>query len=487
MRWRAPADPPALGSVAPRARENGSADARSAPRGDGEHAGVAISIRGLTHRYRTSEGTLAVLDDVDLDVAAGGYTAVTGPSGAGKSTLLSVLGGLEPLQVGTVAVGDTDLAGLRGDDLAAYRRSTVGFVFQHFGLLEAMTAAENVELAGTLAGLRAGERQRRAADLLEAVGLADRADHRPLQLSGGERQRVAIARALANRPRLLLADEPTGNLDEASAISVIELLERLRTAHGCTLVVVTHNRALGARPPQSVALDRGRRGARAGLARPRPPAPRRAYGPPQSDRRFAAITALCLWPTGPSCSLGGSCRLRCGASRLRRNSASSGAASSAPPARCPPAAGSGKRPRPPAESRCFHDLARCVRARSPGGAPAAGPGGADRAGGGAGIRVVLPPAHGVAPGRGTGARRARRRWSAGRHRGGRGGTRSHAGRRGRRRPGRATRPRRRRAGRDRRPARRADRGSPRRYRRGGRPARSRDADGRHRGHAPTRT
>jgi predicted ABC-type transport system involved in lysophospholipase L1 biosynthesis ATPase subunit len=94
---------------------------------------------------------------------------------------------------------------------------------------------------------------------LEAVGLADRADHRPLQLSGGERQRVAIARALANRPRLLLADEPTGNLDEASAISVIELLERLRTAHGCTLVVVTHNRALGARPPQSVALDRGRR------------------------------------------------------------------------------------------------------------------------------------------------------------------------------------------------------------------------------------
>ena len=259
MRWRAPADPPALGSVAPRARENGSADARSAPRGDGEHAGVAISIRGLTHRYRTPEGTLAVLDDVDLDVAAGGYTAVTGPSGAGKSTLLSVLGGLEPLQVGTVAVGDTDLAGLHGDDLAAYRRSTVGFVFQHFGLLEALTAAENVELAGTLAGLRAGERQRRAADLLEAVGLADRADHRPLQLSGGERQRVAIARALANRPRLLLADEPTGNLDEASAISVIELLERLRTAHGCTLVVVTHNRALGARPPQSVALDRGRR------------------------------------------------------------------------------------------------------------------------------------------------------------------------------------------------------------------------------------
>src|ERR671918_4538 len=201
MRWRAPAGPPALGSVAPRARENGSADARSAPRGDGEHAGVAISIRGLTHRYRTSEGTLAVLDDVDLDVAAGGYTAVTGPSGAGKSTLLSVLGGLEPLQVGTVAVGDTDLAGLRGDDLAAYRRSTVGFVFQHFGLLEAMTAAENVELAGTLAGLRAGN--------------------------------------------------PTGTPEGAPAISVMERRGRLRAAPGSPLVVVPHTRARGARPPQS--------------------------------------------------------------------------------------------------------------------------------------------------------------------------------------------------------------------------------------------
>jgi ABC-type lipoprotein export system ATPase subunit len=259
MRWRAPADPPALGSAAIEARDNGSAGVQGAAAADGTRTGVAISIRGLTHRYRTPEGTLSVLDDVDLEVAAGGYTAVTGPSGAGKSTLLSVLGGLEPLQAGTVAVGDIDLAALHGDDLAAYRRSTVGFVFQHFGLLEALTAAENVELAGTLAGLRLGARRRRAAELLEAVGLADRADHRPLQLSGGERQRVAIARALTNRPRLLLADEPTGNLDEGSATSVIELLERLRSERGCTLVVVTHNRALAARPPQSVALDRGRR------------------------------------------------------------------------------------------------------------------------------------------------------------------------------------------------------------------------------------
>jgi putative ABC transport system ATP-binding protein len=221
--------------------------------------GVAISVAGLTHRYQGSEGVVAVLDNITLEVPAGGYTAITGPSGAGKSTLLSVLGGLEPLQEGTAKVGDTDLATLQGDELAAYRQATVGFVFQHFGLLETLTAAENVELAGTLAGLRPAERRQRSAELLDAVGLAHRAGHRPLELSGGERQRVAIARALANSPRLVLADEPTGNLDEDSALAVIELLERLRAERGCTLLVVTHNRALATRAPSSVALDRGRR------------------------------------------------------------------------------------------------------------------------------------------------------------------------------------------------------------------------------------
>ena len=159
---------------------------------------MAISVRRLTHRYPSPEGTLEVLSDVELEVPGDGYVAVTGPSGAGKSTLLSLLGGLEPLQEGTALVGDTDLAGLGGDDLAAYRQATVGFVFQHFGLLEALTAAENVELAGTLAGMGRAARRRRAAELLDAVGLAHRAGHQPLQLSGGERQRAAIARALAN-------------------------------------------------------------------------------------------------------------------------------------------------------------------------------------------------------------------------------------------------------------------------------------------------
>ena len=221
--------------------------------------GVAVTLRGLSHTYRTADGPLTVLGGLDLDVADGGYAAVTGPSGAGKTTLLALLGGLERPQGGTVAVGGQDLTGLGGDGLAAYRRATVGFVFQHFGLLETLTAAQNVELAGTLAGTGAGPRRARARELLGAVGLAERAGHRPSRLSGGERQRVAIARALVNRPRLLLADEPTGNLDDDASVRVIELLEAVRAEYGCTLVLVTHNRALAARADQQVGLDRGRR------------------------------------------------------------------------------------------------------------------------------------------------------------------------------------------------------------------------------------
>ena len=220
--------------------------------------GVAITLRGLRHTYRTSEGPLTVLGGLDLDVPEGGYAAVTGPSGAGKTTLLALLGGLEKPQHGRIEVAGQDLTGLDGDALAAYRRATVGFVFQHFGLLETLTAAQNVELAGTLNGASPGERRARALDLLDAVGLRERAGHRPSRLSGGERQRVAIARALVNEPKLLLADEPTGNLDDDSAAMVIELLEAVRHQHRCTLVLVTHHRDLAARAEQHVALDRGR-------------------------------------------------------------------------------------------------------------------------------------------------------------------------------------------------------------------------------------
>jgi ABC-type lipoprotein export system ATPase subunit len=216
-----------------------------------------VRVRGLTHRYGEGATALAVLCGVDMDVHAGGYVAVTGVSGAGKSTLLAILGGLEPAQEGSVQVGGQDLSALRSHELARFRRERVGFVFQDFGLLTMLTARENVEMALTLSGVPRGDRRKRAGDLLAEVGLAARASHRPPRLSGGELQRVAIARALANRPAVLLADEPTGNLDEDSACRVMELLEQLRAERGCTLVVVTHNHELAARAEQRLRLSRG--------------------------------------------------------------------------------------------------------------------------------------------------------------------------------------------------------------------------------------
>jgi putative ABC transport system ATP-binding protein len=217
-----------------------------------------IRVRGLTHRYGAGEGALTILCDVEMDVPAGGYATVMGVSGAGKSTLLSILGGLERVQQGSVCVGGEDLAALRGRQLARFRRAMVGFVFQDFGLLTMLTARENVEMALTLSGVPRGQRKERADRLLGEVGLAARAEHRPPKLSGGELQRVAIARALANQPAVLLADEPTGNLDEDSASRVMDLLEQMRARRGCTLVVVTHNPELAARADQRLRLSRGR-------------------------------------------------------------------------------------------------------------------------------------------------------------------------------------------------------------------------------------
>ena len=219
---------------------------------------VSIAVDGLRHEYRATGETLTVLDGVDLRVPARGHAALSGPSGAGKSTLLAILGGLEAPQSGSVVVGDHDLTGLSGDAMAAYRRTTIGFVFQHFGLLDTLTAVENVELTLMLSGRSARARRARAVELLDALELGPRADHQPGQLSGGERQRVAIARALANEPQLVLADEPTGNLDEASAERVADLLDALPADHDCTLFVVTHNRALAARAPLQLRLEHGR-------------------------------------------------------------------------------------------------------------------------------------------------------------------------------------------------------------------------------------
>ena len=222
--------------------------------------GVTASVRvhDLTHRYPSSAGVLTVLEHLSFEVPAGAYAALTGPSGAGKTTLLSLLGGLDSVQQGQIDVGGTDVSLLRGDALAGYRRETVGFVFQHFGLMEMLTASENIELARALAGISPAQRRKEARELLASVGLGDRADHRPHALSGGERQRVAIARALANGPRLLLADEPTGNLDEESAALVMGVLESMPGQRGVTLMVVTHNGAIAARADVRLSLKAGR-------------------------------------------------------------------------------------------------------------------------------------------------------------------------------------------------------------------------------------
>jgi len=236
--------------------ERAHAAAMSLAEVDGALSGAEVTLRGVSHAY--GRGAVPVLHDLDLDVDASGFVALTGASGAGKSTLLSLIGGLEPLQSGSIVVGGFDLSSLSGDALADYRRSTVGFVFQHYGLVDVLTARENVELSLALSRMSPVARRDRAERLLDGVGLSHRIHHRPNELSGGERQRVAIARALANGPRLLLADEPTGNLDDETTVQVLGLLERIHADTGCTLLVVTHERRVAARARSIRRMREGR-------------------------------------------------------------------------------------------------------------------------------------------------------------------------------------------------------------------------------------
>ncbi len=223
-----------------------------------------VRLEGVVKRYAPVEGKAdstaeAVLRGVDLEIAAGDSIAVLGPSGSGKSTLLSIAGTLEPPSAGRVLYEGRDLAGLPPDELADLRNREIGFVFQHHHLLPQCTALENV-LVPTLPG---GKRRDpavvadRARELLESVGLGARCAHRPAQLSGGERQRVAVVRALINGPRLLLADEPTGSLDEASTEALGELLVELNEREAVALVVVTHSRRLAERMTRMLELRNG--------------------------------------------------------------------------------------------------------------------------------------------------------------------------------------------------------------------------------------
>ncbi|MEB3237395.1 MAG: ABC transporter ATP-binding protein [Candidatus Sericytochromatia bacterium] len=217
-----------------------------------------IEAIDLQRHHRTTGETVRALDGVSLALEAGEHVALTGPSGSGKSTLLNLLGGLERPTGGRLLVAGTDLATLSADELAEYRCRRVGMIFQSFQLLGRMSALENVILPMRLGGVPQVERTRRAMDLLSLVGLAARAGHRPSALSGGEQQRVAIARALSMEPSVLLADEPTGNLDSVRAEEIVELLSLLCRERRLTLVVVTHDSAIAARAGRRLSLRDGR-------------------------------------------------------------------------------------------------------------------------------------------------------------------------------------------------------------------------------------
>ena len=216
-----------------------------------------VEASNVSRVFPMAAGPVAALKDVSIGIADGEYLGVVGPSGCGKSTLLHVLGCVDVPTTGLIKFQGRDVSGLSDADRSRLRLREVGFVFQRFFLLPMLTAFENVELPQAEAGVARTERRARARELLDFVGLGRRADHRPSELSGGEMQRVAIARALANRPRLLLADEPTGELDQATGDQVISLLDRLH-ADGTSVVVVTHDPAVASRAHRLITMRDGR-------------------------------------------------------------------------------------------------------------------------------------------------------------------------------------------------------------------------------------
>ncbi len=215
-----------------------------------------IALNGIARTFYLGDSQVYALRDVDLDISRGEYIAVMGPSGSGKSTLLNLIGLLDRPDAGTYHLEGRDVTTLSPDELAKVRSERIGFIFQSFHLVPRLTAAENIALPLMLAGVSASERAQRVKQALSEYGLTERAHHLPNQLSGGQRQRVAIARATILRPAVLLADEPTGNLDRATGEEVVRLLEALN-AQGMTLIVVTHDQALGARARRQLRMEDG--------------------------------------------------------------------------------------------------------------------------------------------------------------------------------------------------------------------------------------
>ncbi|MEO8418992.1 MAG: ABC transporter ATP-binding protein [Methylophilaceae bacterium] len=219
-------------------------------------AASLIQLNGIERTFYLGDSQVHALRDVNLNISPGEYIAVMGPSGSGKSTLLNLIGLLDRPDAGTYQLEGRDVTTLQPDEQAKVRSERIGFIFQSFHLVPRLTAAANIELPLTLAGTPAAERAKRVTQALTEYGLTDRAQHRPNELSGGQRQRVAIARATVQRPAVLLADEPTGNLDRATGEEVMRLLETLN-AQGMTLIVVTHDHALGARARRQLKMEDG--------------------------------------------------------------------------------------------------------------------------------------------------------------------------------------------------------------------------------------
>jgi putative ABC transport system ATP-binding protein len=215
---------------------------------------AAIRLEHVSRHYTMGEAVIRAVDDVSLDLPSGEFLALLGSSGSGKSTLLNLIAGLDRPTSGSVIANEQDLSKVSSLELARYRRQTVGMVFQSFNLLPRMTLEENVELPLRLAEVDRSDRPARVREALERVGLGKRVTHRPSELSGGEQQRAAIARALVNRPKILLADEPTGNLDSATGESILALLKEIQKNPGMTIVMVTHERPLAERFADRLAI-----------------------------------------------------------------------------------------------------------------------------------------------------------------------------------------------------------------------------------------
>jgi len=231
--------------------------AAPAVRSTGSGAAALVEIRHVSKSYQRGDQVVPVLTDINLDIGQGDFVALMGPSGSGKSTLLNLVAGIDKPDGGAIRVAGADITQLSEGELAGWRAANVGFIFQFYNLMPVLNAFENVELPLLLTDLSRGERRARVAMTLSLVGLADRMDHKPNELSGGQQQRVAIARALVSDPLLVIADEPTGDLDRQSAADILGLLDRLNTELGKTIVMVTHDPRAAEAAHHLIYLDKG--------------------------------------------------------------------------------------------------------------------------------------------------------------------------------------------------------------------------------------